>query len=82
MDCTPLLLRFSSSAHRNGFVKQGGKSTALEGAEKSMNIYDGSVIQSELIPGLNHTIVVWIVPICYSDSASSAQLHHLHGLVK
>ena len=37
---------------------------------------DGSLIQSEVDPGLNHVIVVWIVPNCESDSAISA---HAHG---
>ena len=35
-----------------------------------MYIYDGSLIQSELVLGLNHVIVEWIVPNCYSDSAA------------
>ena len=29
-----------------------------------------------MVPGHNHVIVVWFVPSCYSDSASS---DHIHG---
>ena len=38
-------------------------------------IYYGGAIQSEVDPGLNHVIVVWFVPSCYSDSAISAYTH-------
>ena len=31
-----------------------------------------------MVHGLNHFIVVWIVPICYSDSASSDNEHTSH----
>ena len=37
---------------------------------------DGSVIQSEVALYLNHIIVVWIVPSCYSGLAGYT---HLHG---
>ena len=46
---------------------------------KTMYIYEREVIHSEVVPSLNHIIVVWNIPICYSDLASSA---HLHGLLK
>jgi hypothetical protein len=42
-------------------------------------IYDGSLSHSDVVTGHNHVIVVWFVPSCYSDSASSA---HLHAFVK
>ena len=29
-----------------------------------------------MVPGHNHVIVLWFLPSCYSDSASSA---HIHG---
>ena len=33
-----------------------------------------------MVPGLSHVIavVVWILPICYSDSASSAHIHDFY----
>ncbi len=39
-------------------------------------IYYGSVIQSEMVPGLNHAILVWFVCSCHPGSDS---LTHLHG---
>jgi branched-subunit amino acid transport protein AzlD len=37
----------------------------------------GSLSHSDMVPGYNqHVIVIWYVPSCYSDSASSA---HIHG---
>jgi hypothetical protein len=39
-------------------------------------ILDGSLSHSDVIPDHNHVIVIWFVPSCYSDSASSA---HIHG---
>ena len=41
---------------------------------------DGSVIQSEVALCLNHIIVVWFVPSCYSGLASSTHLHCFDGL--
>ena len=46
--------------------------------KQSIYIYNVSVIQSELDPGLNHVIVLWFVPSCESDSAISAHTH-AHG---
>ena len=40
-------------------------------------IYYGSVINIEVVSGLDHAIVVWIVPSCYSDSANSVHLHRV-----
>ena len=37
-------------------------------------IYDGSVIHSEVVPGLNYVIVVQFVPSCYPGLASSTRL--------
>ena len=39
-------------------------------------IKGGSVVQSEVVHGLTYVIVVWFVPSCYPDLASSA---HLNG---
>ncbi len=33
-----------------------------------------------MVPCLNHAIVVWFVPNCYPDSASSAHLQSFDGL--
>ena len=33
-----------------------------------------------MVPGLKYVIVVWFVPICYLDSASSIHLHGFDGL--
>ena len=43
-------------------------------------IQDGSVIQSEVVTGLNQIIVVGFVPSCYPDSASSTHLRGFDGL--
>ena len=49
----------------------------LHHSDLKHSIYiDGSVIQSELGPGLSHVIVLWFVPSFESDSAISA---HVNG---
>ena len=80
MVCTQLLARFSKlnpppwldglEIHPYGHP--------LHGKVLKHFIYtlDGSVIQSEVALCLNHIIVVWFVPSCYSGLASST---HLHG---
>ena len=40
-----------------------------------IDIYDVSMSHYEVVPGLNHVIVVWFVSSCYTDSVSSAHLH-------
>ena len=48
--------------------------------EHFIYLWDGSVIQSEVVNGLNHAIVVGFVPSCYTDSASSFHLQSFSGL--
>ena len=43
-------------------------------------LQDGSVIQSEVVLGLNHVKVVWFVPSCYPVLASFTHLHGFDGL--
>ncbi len=38
-------------------------------------IYDVSISHYEVVPSLNHIIMVWFVSSCYSDSVSLAHLH-------
>ena len=48
-------------------------------------LQDGSVIQSEVVLGLNHVKVVWFVPSCYPDLTISALLHgfnHCMGMYR
>ena len=43
-------------------------------------IEDGGAIQSEVVPGINHVIVVRFVHNCNPDSASSTRLQGFNGL--
>ncbi len=70
----------ASSAHIHGFyeVRMHWYVNPLYRNVHKHFIYilDGSLGHSGVVPGHNHVIVLWSVPSCYSDSASSA---HIHG---
>ena len=83
----------ASSVHLHGFdevrVHPYDHSLYWNVIKHLIYIEGGSLIQSELVLGLNHDIVVWIVPNCYSDSAAqptsmvlwSKDDHQLHWKV-
>ena len=72
------------STHLHGFDGLGihlyNYSLHLKYITHFIYIQDGSAIQSEVVPGLNYVIVVWFVPSCYLDSASSTHLNGFDGL--
>jgi peroxiredoxin len=70
----------ASSAHIHGFyeVRMHWYVNPFHRNALNHHIYvlDGSLSHSDVVPGHNHVIVIWYVPSCYSDSASST---HIHG---
>ena len=74
----------ASSSHLHGFdglrIHPYNYSLHRKDLTHFIYIQDGSVIQSEVVPGLNHVIVVWFVPSCYQGSARSTHLHSFDGL--
>ena len=59
----------SISAHLHGFGGLGihpyGHPLHQKVLKNFMYIFDGSIIQSEVVLGINHVIVVWFVLSCY-----------------
>ena len=86
MVCTQLLPGLVCSTHLHGFDGLGihPYGHPLHGNVLKHFIYtwDGSVIQSEVALCLNHIIVVWFVPSCYSGLATSIHLYCFDRLVE
>ena len=74
------------SAHLHGFGGLGihpyGHLLHQKVLKQILVIHDGSVIKSDVVPGLNHVhvVVVCFVPSCSPYSAGSIHLHGFDGL--
>ena len=84
MVCTKLVPNSARSANLHGFdelkIHPYGHPLHQKELKHFIHILHEHVIQSKVILGLNHIIVVWFEPSSYPGSASSTHLHGFDGL--